>query len=241
MAWLTSSTLSSVAASVAATGAAPGGASDPSALQPPSAGARASASADATATPAARLSDPSPSLAWRGLEATNSSLNSLDTSADADLPLVSHIWTADPAGHVFNGTLWVYTSHDEDERPRGAAEGADQFNMRDYRAFSFAHPKSRGRDEGVLLSLQDIPWASRQLWAPGAPHAHTSNRPGYIRRAEPAQAGLPLTRARLARCRRDARRARRVPPLLPGQGRGGALPHWSRPGGAAYSYPEPQP
>lgn len=174
MAWLTSS----VAASVAAAGAAPGGASDASALQPPSTGAGASAIADATVRPATRLSDPSPSLAWRGLKATNGSLNSLATSADADLPLVSHIWTADPAGHVFDGTLWVYTSHDEDERPRGAADGADQFNMRDYRAFSFGHPKSRGRDEGVLLSLEDIPWASRQLWAPGAPHAHTSNRPG---------------------------------------------------------------
>ena len=93
-------------------------------------------------------------------------LNSLATSADADLPLVSHIWTADPAGHVFDGTLWVYTSHDQDKRPRGAADGADSFNMRDYRAFSFAHPKSRGRDEGVLLSLEDVPWASKQLWAP---------------------------------------------------------------------------
>ena len=77
MAWLTSS----VAASVAAAGAAPGGASDASALQPPSTGAGASAIADATVRPATRLSDPSPSLAWRGLKATNGSLNSLATSA----------------------------------------------------------------------------------------------------------------------------------------------------------------
>ena len=128
----------------------------------------ASASADMamrrTAQPTL-VPGPNSSLAWRGLEASTS-LNSLATSADDDLPLVSHIWTADPAGHVFDGTLWVYTSHDQDKRPRGAADGADQFNMRDYRAFSFAHPKSRGRDEGVLLSLEEVPWASKQLWAP---------------------------------------------------------------------------
>ena len=153
------------AAATAATAAAPSGASSSSSavLQPTSASTSASAGADVAMRPTALLSDPNSSLAWR--EATTS-LNSLATSADADLPLVSHIWTADPAGHVFDGNLWVYTSHDQDKRPRGAADGADQFNMRDYRAFSFADPTSKGRDEGVILSLEDVPWASQQLWAP---------------------------------------------------------------------------
>ena len=114
--------------------------------------------------PPSPITDSNASFAWRGLEVT--SLTSLATSADADLALVSHLWTADPSGHVFDGALWVYTSHDQNERPRGAAGGADQFNMRDYRAFSFANASASGRDEGVILSLQDVPWASQQLWAP---------------------------------------------------------------------------
>ena len=79
--------------------------------------------------------------------------------------------TADPAGHVFDGSLWVYTSHDQNDRPGG--DGADTatdttgaFNMRDYRAFSFADAETVGRDEGVILSLEDVPWASKQMWAP---------------------------------------------------------------------------
>ena len=27
-------------------------------------------------------------------------------------PLVSHIYTADPSAHVFNGKIYIYTSHD---------------------------------------------------------------------------------------------------------------------------------
>src|SRR5690606_30799701 len=42
------------------------------------------------------------------------------------------------------------------------------FNMRDYRVFSMAAPGAEVIDHGVALRLEDIPWASRQLWAPDA-------------------------------------------------------------------------
>lgn len=88
---------------------------------------------------------------------------SLKEGDASDGPLVSHVFTADPAGHVFDGELWVYTSHDQ---PNGSGEGADRFQMRDYRAFSFPDTSSLPRDEGVILSLENVPWASKMMWAP---------------------------------------------------------------------------
>jgi hypothetical protein len=43
-------------------------------------------------------------------------------------PLVKHIYTADPSAHVFNGRLYVYTSHDEND--------ATYFDMLDWHVFS---------------------------------------------------------------------------------------------------------
>jgi hypothetical protein len=31
-------------------------------------------------------------------------------------PLVSHIYTADPSAHVFNGKIYIYPSHDVDDK-----------------------------------------------------------------------------------------------------------------------------
>ena len=38
--------------------------------------------------------------------------------------------------------------------------------MRDYHVFSFHSANDVGRDEGVALSLENVPWASKQMWAP---------------------------------------------------------------------------
>jgi beta-xylosidase len=82
-------------------------------------------------------------------------------------PLITHIYTADPSAHVFEGKIYIYPSHDLDqdvvENDRG-----DQYQMTDYHVFSQEHPESPVVDHGQALHLRDVPWASQQMWAPDA-------------------------------------------------------------------------
>ena len=49
--------------------------------------------------------------------------------------LVDHLYTADPAVHVFNGKLYIYPSHDiESGIPEN--DNGDHFDMCDYHVFS---------------------------------------------------------------------------------------------------------
>lgn len=82
-------------------------------------------------------------------------------------PLVSHIYTADPSAHVFNGKIYIYPSHDIDAGVPEDDQGA-HFAMRDYHILSMDSPTGKVTDHGVALDLKDIPWAGRQLWAPDA-------------------------------------------------------------------------
>lgn len=82
-------------------------------------------------------------------------------------PLISHIYTADPSAHVFNGKIYIYPSHDVESDVKEDDSGA-HFNMRDYHVFSMDGPDAEPIDHGVALDLDDIPWAKRQLWAPDA-------------------------------------------------------------------------
>ncbi|RAV98919.1 glycoside hydrolase family 43 protein [Pseudochryseolinea flava] len=82
-------------------------------------------------------------------------------------PLVSHIFTADPSAHVFNGRIYVYPSHDIDAGTPENDNG-DHFDMRDYHVLSMDSIGGKVTDHGVALSVNDIPWAGRQLWAPDA-------------------------------------------------------------------------
>jgi hypothetical protein len=86
-------------------------------------------------------------------------------------PLVSHIYTADPSAHVFNGKIYIYPSHDiEAGIPEN--DNGDHFDMRDYHIFSMDSINGKVEDHGVALSVKDIPWAGRQLWAPDAAFAN---------------------------------------------------------------------
>ncbi|HLP09956.1 MAG TPA: glycoside hydrolase family 43 protein [Opitutaceae bacterium] len=82
-------------------------------------------------------------------------------------PLVSHIFTADPSAHVFEGRIFIYPSHDlaleVEENDNG-----DQYQMTDYHVLSQAHPDGATTDHGEALHLRQVPWASRQMWAPDA-------------------------------------------------------------------------
>ena len=84
-------------------------------------------------------------------------------------PLVSHIYTADPSAHVFNGKIYIYPSHDIDaEIPFN--DNGDHFGMEDYHVISMDSITSKAKDNGVALHVKDVPWAERQMWAPDAAH-----------------------------------------------------------------------
>ena len=82
-------------------------------------------------------------------------------------PLVTHIYTADPSAHVFEGKLYIYPSHDLDHDGPSNDNG-DQYKMEDYHILSLDNFDSPVTDHGEALHLRDIPWASKQLWAPDA-------------------------------------------------------------------------
>ena len=82
-------------------------------------------------------------------------------------PLVSHIFTADPSAHVFEGKIYIYPSHDLDHDGPDNDNG-DQYAMEDYHVLSLENFDSAVTDHGEVLHLRDIPWASKQLWAPDA-------------------------------------------------------------------------
>jgi len=82
-------------------------------------------------------------------------------------PLIQNMFTADPSAHVFEGRLYIYPSHDVESVVEEDDSGA-HFNMRDYHVFSMDSPDGEIKDHGKVLDLDDVPWASRQLWAPDA-------------------------------------------------------------------------
>ncbi|AHM61589.1 Alpha-L-arabinofuranosidase [Flammeovirgaceae bacterium 311] len=82
-------------------------------------------------------------------------------------PLVTHMYTADPSAHVFEGKIYIYPSHDVDAGIPEKDDGS-HFDMRDYHVFSMDRIGGEVKDHGKALDIKDIPWAGRQLWAPDA-------------------------------------------------------------------------
>ena len=94
-----------------------------------------------------------------------------DTGKYRNQPLVSHIYTADPSAHVFNGRIYIYPSHDTATGTQEDDLGS-HFDMRDYHVLSMDSVGGKVTDHGVALHIKDIPWAGRQLWAPDAAFAN---------------------------------------------------------------------
>lgn len=82
-------------------------------------------------------------------------------------PLVTHIYTADPSAHVFEGRIYIYPSHDI-EAGIPFNDNGDHFAMEDYHVLSLDRPDGEAVDHGVALHVKDVPWAERQMWAPDA-------------------------------------------------------------------------
>ena len=86
-------------------------------------------------------------------------------------PLVTHIYTADPSAHVFDGKIYIYPSHDIESGVKEDDSGA-HFDMQDYHILSMDSITREAKDNGVALDKKDVPWVGRQLWAPDAAFAN---------------------------------------------------------------------
>ena len=91
----------------------------------------------------------------------------MDNSAKPNQPLVTHIFTADPSAHVFEGKLYIYPSHDLAHNGPDNDNG-DQYLMEDYHVLSMEDVGSPCIDNGEALHMKDVPWVSKQMWAPDA-------------------------------------------------------------------------
>jgi arabinoxylan arabinofuranohydrolase len=80
----------------------------------------------------------------------------LPGAAHADNPIVQTIYTADPAPLVYNGRVYLYTGHDEDN--------STYFTMREWRVWSSADMVN-WTDHGSPMSLATFSWASSDAWA----------------------------------------------------------------------------
>lgn len=76
----------------------------------------------------------------------------------ADNPLVQTIYTADPAPYVYNGRMYLFTGHDEDDTSSGF------FNMKDWRMYSTSDMQN-WQDHGSPLNLAAFTWAKSRAWA----------------------------------------------------------------------------
>ena len=76
--------------------------------------------------------------------------------AAAQNPFVQTWCTSDPAPMVHDGTMYVYTGHDED--------GADFFWMQEWRVYS-TQDMVNWQDHGSPLALESFSWADDRAWA----------------------------------------------------------------------------
>lgn len=84
-------------------------------------------------------------------------------------PLVTHIYTADPSAHVYNGKLYIYPSHDIPHNGEDNDNG-DEYQMEDYHVLTMDSIDAECVDHGVALHRKDVPWVTSQMWAPDAVH-----------------------------------------------------------------------
>ncbi|MFZ0472721.1 MAG: family 43 glycosylhydrolase, partial [Bacteroidales bacterium] len=87
-------------------------------------------------------------------------------NADAQNPIITDQFTADPAARVFNGRVYVYPSHDI--RAPESFTRKDWFCMEDYHVFSSSN-LTDWTDHGVIVTQEKVEWvnpASYSMWAP---------------------------------------------------------------------------
>lgn len=81
----------------------------------------------------------------------------------AQNPIIQTKFTADPAPMVYKDTVFLYTSHDEND----AGPGMGRFLMKDWLLYSSVDMVN-WTDHGVVASLKDFKWGKQEngAWAP---------------------------------------------------------------------------
>ena len=79
--------------------------------------------------------------------------------------LVTNIFTADPSAHVFDDKIYIYPSHDLPHDGADDDEGIE-YAMEDYHILSMDNVDAPCVDNGEALHMKDVPWVSKQMWAP---------------------------------------------------------------------------
>ncbi|WP_437637027.1 glycoside hydrolase family 43 protein [Sorangium sp. So ce854] len=87
------------------------------------------------------------------------SVAAIPSAARADNPIVQTFYTADPAPMVHEGTLYLYTSHDEDVSVNNF------YTMNDWRLYSTTDMVN-WRDHGSVASYRSFSWGTGDAWAP---------------------------------------------------------------------------
>lgn len=79
-------------------------------------------------------------------------------SVNAQEPIIQTKYTADPAPMLHNDTIFLYTSHDEDD--------ADGFKMLDWQMYT-STDMTNWTDHGTIASLKDFKWVTKDngAWA----------------------------------------------------------------------------
>jgi len=73
-------------------------------------------------------------------------------------PIITDVFTADPAALVHGGRVYLYTGQDE------AAAGKEEYVMREWLCFS-SHNLVDWKPEGSPLSVASFRWAKKDAWA----------------------------------------------------------------------------
>ena len=81
-----------------------------------------------------------------------------NSGAMGDNPIVQTLYTADPAPMVYDGRLYVYTTHDEDQLVD------DFFTMYEWRVYSTTDLVN-WTDHGSPMAYTDFSWATGDAWA----------------------------------------------------------------------------
>lgn len=86
------------------------------------------------------------------------STTALSQELSLNMPIIQTKYTADPAPIVYNDTVYLFTSHDEDD--------GENFHMKDWLLYT-STDMVNWQDRGAVASLKDFSNGTKATMAPG--------------------------------------------------------------------------